>query len=61
MDKEEILFLIDMYISLTHHSFEKRKAWRESEEAERKTIELHNKYGWRVVDQKTQDIKELFK
>ena len=50
-----------MYISLTHHSFEKRKAWRESEEAERKTIELHNKYGWRVVDQKTQDIKELFK
>ena len=58
MDKEGVEFLINIYICI--NSVDKRKEWRCNEDNQHKLIALHNKYGWKVVDAKTQQIKELF-
>jgi hypothetical protein len=58
MEKADVQFLIDMYICI--NSVDKRKEWRSNEDNLMRIVEVNNKYGWRVVDAKTQQIKELF-
>ena len=58
MNKEDVQFLIDMFVCI--NDVNKRKEWRNNEGNLIKIVELHNKYGSNVVDAKTQQIKELF-
>lgn len=59
MEKEDVEFLFNTFIGINNADMSKRKEWRCNEDNQHKLIELHNKYGWKVVDAKTQEIKQL--
>ena len=57
MTNSDIEFLKNAIICV--NSVDKRKEWRVNEGNIMKLVELSEQYGWEVVDQKIQEIKEL--
>jgi hypothetical protein len=57
MTNSDIEFLKNAIICV--NSIDKRKEWRVNEANIMKLVELSEQYGWEVVDQKIQEIKEM--